>query len=254
MSSPRLSPQQATTYTGVTYTGTATIASMWGADGWDSSVLVHQITAEFSDSQSVTVNCDQGVGSQQDCLDYAEKFSRSLGRVPLFSRSATTGLDLRPGNYNSPSGCNAWGGGGVITMCVGVGDTIMQAGNFEELMLHEGAHVTLDPNIYGTEGWNCARNLDNNFISTYAKASPGSEDVAESLVPWYAWKYSADRFQAATINTIAATIPNRLRLFTELFASERFLHQIQQQLNATRPKSDGKDIEAPHVLGDANLV
>ena len=49
---------------------------------------------------------------------------------------------------------------------------MVQAGNFEELMLHEGAHVTLDPEVYGTEGWNCARNLDNNFISTYAKASP----------------------------------------------------------------------------------
>ena len=78
--------------------------------------------------------------------------------------------------------------------------------------------------------------------------------MAESLVPWYAWKYSADRFEASTIDTIADTIPNRLSLFTELFASERFLHGIQQQLNATSLKTDGQDGGSPHVLGGAQLV
>ena len=155
---------------------------MWGPDGWDTDVPVHQFEAAYSDSQAVTVNCDQDVGTLDTCLQYVEKFSISLGRVPWFSRWATKGLDLRPGShyhanlcsgkYGAPEGCNAWGGGGVITMCIGVGDTISQAGNLEELFLHEGAHVTLDSEVLHSEGWKCARDLDQNYISEYAQDHP----------------------------------------------------------------------------------
>ena len=79
------------------YTGEASVR-MWGADGWEDKVPVHQFAVEFLDSQSVTANCDLAVGSVEECLEYVEVFSPSLGRVPLFGRSATQGLDLRPGN------------------------------------------------------------------------------------------------------------------------------------------------------------
>ena len=72
---------------------------------------------------------------------------------------------LFSGSYGAPEGCNAWGGGGVITMCLGVGQvchmfvpTILEMGglqillfqelidngNIEELFLHEGSHVSVD--------------------------------------------------------------------------------------------------------------
>jgi len=238
-----------TTFTSVSFTGTATPTSMWGPTGWSSNIPVYQFKADFSDSQSVTVNCDQDIGTKATCLQYAEKFSRSLGRVPWFSRWATRGLDLRPGTYGAPSGCNAWGGGGVITMCAGVGDTLMQAGNFEELMLHEGAHVTLDSEVLHSDAWKCARDMDKNYISQYAKDRPTSEDVTESVVPWYAWTYSKDRVAQDTITKITDSIPNRLSLFTELFASERLVHAIERRLNATSLMRVGEDSVEPHVIG-----
>ena len=57
-------------------------------------------------------------------------------------------------------------------MCVGVGMEIAQAGNIEELFMHEGAHVTLDAQIYALDDWKCARDLDQNYISTYARDHP----------------------------------------------------------------------------------
>ena len=61
-----------------------------------------------------------------------------VGRVPAFARTSFVGLDFRPGkldlclvlgfqvsfflgSYGNPAGCNAWGGGGIITVCLGVG-------------------------------------------------------------------------------------------------------------------------------------
>lgn len=46
------------------------------------------------------------------------------------------------GSYDE--GCNAWGGGGTITLCTGVGEELLEKGNCEEVFVHEGCHVSLD--------------------------------------------------------------------------------------------------------------
>ena len=48
----------------MSFLGTATATSMWGPTGWSSNIPVYQFKADFSDSQSVTVNCDQDVGTE----------------------------------------------------------------------------------------------------------------------------------------------------------------------------------------------
>ena len=45
-------------------------------------------------------------------------------------------------------GCNAWGGGGTVTLCTGVGEDLLAHGNCEELFVHEGCHISLDASIY----------------------------------------------------------------------------------------------------------
>ena len=71
---------------------------MWGPSGWDSGVPVHQYQATFAEDEAVVlVQCDQEVGSEQQCRQLADTFSRALGRVPWYARAGTQGLDLRPG-------------------------------------------------------------------------------------------------------------------------------------------------------------
>ena len=38
--------------------------------------------------------------------------------------------------------------------------------------MHEGAHVTIDSEIYPKREWKCARDYDHAYISTYAKDHP----------------------------------------------------------------------------------
>ena len=66
----------------------------------------------------------------------------------------------------------------------------------------------------------CAQNKDQMFISNYARDFPTSEDAAESIVPWYASRYSAYRVPQETLNKIHQAIPNRLKYF-----DDRFLQQ-----------------------------
>ena len=80
-------------------------------------------------------------------------------------------------------------------------------------------------------------------------STSSSEDVTESVVPWYAWTYSKDRVPQDTISKITDTIPNRLDLFTELFASERLVRAIELRLNATSWMRVGGDRVEPHVIG-----
>ena len=60
----------------------------------------------------------------------------------------------------------------------------------------------------------CAMNKDQQFISTYSRENPYTEDVAESVLVWYAARLKPDRLDDATRDLIEATIPNRLEYFS----------------------------------------
>ena len=88
--------------------------------------------------------------------------------------------------------CGAWGKYETSTMilCVGTGDEEIGLGTMEELMMHESVHLTIDPLFLADEvkqyRWACAICQDQNFISEYAQSNFKVEDIAESIVPWYA--------------------------------------------------------------------
>ena len=73
---------------------------MWGPNGWDKDVPVHQFAAVFSDEQTVSVLCDMAVGSVEQCTQYAQLFDKALGRVPGYARAGTQGLHMRPGGWS----------------------------------------------------------------------------------------------------------------------------------------------------------
>ena len=61
--------------------------------------------------------------------------------------------------------------------------------------------------------WRCAQNKDQMFISSYARDNWDNEDVPESVVPWYAVTYRADRVGKDTVDIIQEAIPNRIQYF-----------------------------------------
>ena len=86
----------------------------------------------------------------------------------------------------------------------------------EELLIHESAHLSIDPYVYGQQGWTDAVNLDGNFLSTYAKDNPDSEDIAETFQAYIAVKFFPDRISNSLRDTILSVCLNRFKYFDTL--------------------------------------
>ena len=86
----------------------------------------------------------------------------------------------------------------------------------EELFIHEAAHLSIDPYVYGQQGWTDAVNLDGNYLSTYAKDNPDSEDVAETFQAYIAVKYFPERITSSLRDTILSICLNRFKYFDSL--------------------------------------
>ena len=86
----------------------------------------------------------------------------------------------------------------------------------EELFIHESAHLSIDPYVYGKQEWTNAVNLDGNYISTYAQDNPNSEDIAETFQAYIAVKYFPDRISNSLRDTILSVCLNRFKYFDSL--------------------------------------
>ena len=86
----------------------------------------------------------------------------------------------------------------------------------EELLIHESAHLSIDPYVYGQQEWTDAVNLDGNYLSTYAKDNPNSEDIAETFQAYIAVKYFPDRISNSLRDTILSVCLNRFKYFDSL--------------------------------------
>ena len=63
--------------------------------------------------------------------------------------------------------------------------------------------------------WRAAQDADGGFISDYARDHPDREDVAESILPYFAVRFRPGRLSAEDRAAIEATIPNRLAYFDQ---------------------------------------
>ena len=117
-------------------------------------------------------------------------------------------------------------------------------GALEEILLHEGSHLTIDKLLYKTTAWRCAQLQDQNYISSYAKGKQDTEDIAESLVAWHAWYFK--RGDAATIATINSAIPARLKVLTSFLTSA----SLKQDLVVMQKEQKFQKVQKarPHII------
>ena len=90
---------------------------------------------------------------------------------------------------------------------------------YEEVLVHEGAHASLDEYVYivDMDQWGAAQKADcNEFISPYARDYPRREDIAESLSTYLGLRYYSDRLSSRDLNDIQRIIPNRIAVFDKL--------------------------------------
>lgn len=100
---------------------------------------------------------------------------------------------------------------GLIHIYTDLGESYLRTGHVEGVFFHEGAHTSLDVNHADSAGWRAAQEADDLFISDHARDHPDGEDIAESILPYFAVRYRTERPTEADL----AAIPNRLAYFEE---------------------------------------
>jgi hypothetical protein len=103
--------------------------------------------------------------------------------------------------------------GGLISTYAADNAGKIRDGYLEEFLVHEATHTSLDAIYYPDPGYQRARQADNNFVSTYARDNANSEDIAESIVPYIAVRYRADRISAEMEGQIRTAMGNRIAFF-----------------------------------------
>ena len=150
-------------------------------------------------------------GSREAARAEVDTYASALGQLPavLLSRAekvqVNAGDELFGGNWHDRS----------FLVHTEYGEGIIRDGFLEEVFFHEGGHVSLDGAHADAADWLAAQEADNVFISEYARDHPNREDVAESILPYFAVRSRAERLTEADRTAILTAIPNRLVYFDE---------------------------------------
>ena len=142
-----------------------------------------------------------------------QKFAPALGRLPAVFFSNLGAVMIN-------SGEGAWGGSSQLrSILVHTQDrgtaVAIRDGFLEEVFVHEAAHVSLDVAHGASPGWLAAQDADGVFISDYAQTHPDREDIAESILMYFAVRYMPERLDQDDRWAILTAIPNRLAYFEE---------------------------------------
>jgi hypothetical protein len=202
-------PSEWTAYQLLNYSG---VAERFVYDRRDNVYLMRQMhifDATYADAPEIEVRVNSNDFSTSIAAQYAASYAEMLGRLPTALRADLMTMTIHGG------GALPFGGSeNGILIHVDVESSTVDF--LEEILVHEATHA-----IYGAThdlapAWQAAQAADPTFISTYAHDYPNREDVAESLLMWYAVRHRSDRLDAATIAAIEAAIPNRLAYFDAL--------------------------------------
>jgi hypothetical protein len=168
---------------------------------------MHLFDAVFADGLDAEVQVNPEFGDATAALATAEQYVRAVGRLP-------TALRVDVDSITFHAGVQPFGGGNR-NILIHTGQAVSYGGYLEEALFHEATHTSFDADHAASAGWLAAQAADPTFISTYARDNPTREDVAESLLPWYALRHTnvLFPFQAQTITN---TMPNRIAYFDGL--------------------------------------
>lgn len=159
--------------------------------------------ASFDDGMTVEVQVNPEF-EPGEALSAARDYAEVIGRLPAFLREDVETVWIHRGNED-------FGGGNAnLLIHVGRADEYALEGVLEEALIHEAAHTSLDATHGQASGWLAAQEADGNFISQYAKDNGGTEDLAESMVPFIAVEYRSDRISDFLAGLIRHAIPARL--------------------------------------------
>lgn len=173
------------------------------------TVNAYLFNASFSDGLTTEIQVNPEFGSVDAAAVEAEKYGRVIGQLPHILRTDLQTVWIHQGVQ--PFG----GGNHNILIHTGQSALYEQDGILEETLVHESSHTSLDALHATAPAWVTAQFADGNFISTYARDNPVREDIAESFLPYLAYRLRPGRIAQALAETFVETMPNRIRYFDD---------------------------------------
>lgn len=193
-----------TAFVDLTFTGQAPREMFDRRTGAFETVNAYLFAARFGATKTVEIQVNPEFSRAQAEVE-ARTYATAVGRLPAFAFRDLDTMWIHAGLF--PFG----GGNRNLLIHTAQGEEYAAGGYLEEIFVHEGTHTSIDGDHAAAAGWLEAQTADAAFISTYARDNPTREDVAETMVPYLAQRFRADRLPPATVAAIRGAIPNRLR-------------------------------------------
>ena len=202
-----ITPSDPSLFTSTTYIGMGVRNVYDRRYGRFMDVNMHLVTAYLSDGTTIEMQINPELGGASQAIAYANEYGYSVGQLPGFLRRDVDTVTVHNGTQPF--------GGGNRNILIHIGQTAVynQTGILEETLFHEAGHTSIDSYYTYDPAWNAAQSADGGYISTYGRDNPYREDLAESVLPWAAVRYKADRIGSTDYNNIVTTIPNRMAFF-----------------------------------------
>ena len=233
-----ITPSDPTSLTDVTYVGRR------ARDFWDPRAKVwERIDAYLFEAryarQVVEFQVHPHFRDRMAARSQVDTFAPALGRLPAILLSGAREVEISNVDHPWQAGPHS----GSFHIYAGFGGWLRDNRFLEEVLFHEGGHVSLDLDHANRPDWLAARAADGVFVSDYARDFPRTEDIAESILPYFALRYRPDRLSEADRFAIAAAIPNRLRYFDE----QGFDMSPYTPVESTVPSVDPNAPERPRI-------
>ncbi|MCB0656896.1 MAG: T9SS type A sorting domain-containing protein [Saprospiraceae bacterium] len=177
--------------------------------GW-ATVNAYLFDVVWNDGLTSVAQVNPEFGTLDLATLEAEKYAYLIGQLPTCLREDVDEIWIHQGN--EPFG----GGNNSILIHTGLSAEYENSGILEETLVHEASHTSLDATHAATPGWINAQKMDKQFISTYARDNPTTEDIAESYLTWLAVRHRPSSISASDFTKIVQTIPNRLAYFDSI--------------------------------------
>ena len=189
-----------------------TLTNKYTKDGWGrSSFTVFVFNATFENSKDILINVNDEFKTDKKAKKQAIKWAKIYGQMPNFLKKNVKEITIHKGKAG-------WAGGqGTIVIHT---DYLTNENKkyAEELMFHELTHASLDwwwGGSVNEEKWLNAVSTDKYYISEYAWELPGNEDLAETVLWWYASRCKADRISKKNNEKVNKFLTNRFKYLDE---------------------------------------
>lgn len=176
--------------------------------GW-ANYEAHLFAATFKDGQTIEVQVNPEF-SADEAYKEAKKYLPVIGQLPFTLREKAATVWIHKGSHGFGGGNNN------LLIHTDMGEGYISRGILAEAFFHEAAHTSLDGIHARNEKWVAAQKKDGEFISGYAKGNPKREDIAETFLLYFAFRYKPERIGRELKEKIGNTIPNRIAYFDSL--------------------------------------